>query len=205
MRRKFRTSAILIVLIILVLISILFYFYNFTTLPKNLDNFFNQKKQNQNNEDNTENNNINQNIPDNNPQTAGSSNEGNSEGQTATQNSIPTNPCVYKQITYSIGDLTEYYFCNSEESRICVDKTAKCSVKIKNLDDTLGGNFAIKFSFAEKENRSNIIITSTSNSIISPNEQKILKSELVIQGNNADKNLSCYYSTTEIPKEKICS
>ena len=199
MKRKFRTPMILIILIILISIAIFFYF-NTRDLDKNL--FNKTLGKNQDSETNSGNENT---KTQNNLQTTGNSNDDASDSQTSSQNTNSENSfCYNKQATYSIGNINEYYFCNSLESSSCVDKTAKCSVKVQNLDKTISGNFEIKFSFFEKENRSNIVEISSSNSFIAPNEEKILKSELVIQGNNADKNLSCYYSTTEVPKEKIC-
>lgn len=192
-----KNFTILILLIILILIAIFFYLN-----MKNFDNnLFNKTASEKNIETNSKNGNT---ETQNNPQTSGS-NEESSDSQPPSQNSDSSNSCYNKQITYSIENINEYYFCNLEDAGSCIDKTAKCSIKVKNLDKTIGGNFEIRFSFFEKENRSNIVETSLSNSFIAPNEEKILKSELVIQGGGADKNISCYYSTTEVPKEKICS
>lgn len=199
MKKKFKISLISIISIVLILVAIFFY-----SSIKNFDNKLFNKIPEENKGSGIGSGNEILKTQNNSQPTASDSAVGGSESSSKT--SSPSNSSCYdEQATYSIGNINEYYFCNSEEAGSCIDKTAKCSVKVQNLDITLSGNFEIKFSFFEKENRSNIIETTLSNSFISPNEEKILKAELVIQGSNANKNISCYYSTTEVPNKKICS
>lgn len=113
--------------------------------------------------------------------------------------------CVEKQISYSIERVSEEYICNREESGVCIDKTARCAVEINSFSESTSGIFYIKLTFNEIENRSNIIATETADSYIDALNTNRINVETVIPGEDANKNLFCIYSTTKVPKEKICS
>ena len=121
-----------------------------------------------------------------------------------TTNPKSSGSCYTDQVTYSIGDIKESYICNSKEEDKCVNKIAKCSVKVNNFDDEISGIFEVKFTFFEKENLSNIISTSLISLSIGPKDMGLFNTEELIQGEDADKNLSCHYSTIKVPRKEIC-
>ena len=112
--------------------------------------------------------------------------------------------CVERQISYSIGKVSEEYICNQEQSGVCIDKTARCAAEINSFSESTSGIFYIKITFNELENNSNIIATETADSYVEASNTNRINAETTIIGENANKNLFCSYSTTEVPKEKIC-
>ncbi len=126
------------------------------------------------------------------------------EAESQTINSESPDSCYTDKVAYSIGDIREFYICNLEEENKCIDKIAKCSVKVNNFDNEISGIFEVKFTFFEKQNMSNVISTSLVGLFVGSKDMKLFNSEELIQGEDADKNLSCHYSTTKVPRKKIC-
>lgn len=202
--QKLKIFIIYLISVVLVLTAIFFYYDNFIKNPENINLFNNITKYNS---DNLEEEIINN---QSNKQTITGSyfdGDSSSDRSSSSDSSTATNSgssCSYRQISYSIVNLNEFSICNLEEENLCVDKTAKCSVEVINFDKTIGGEFEIKFSFYNEENRKDIIASLFSNTLINPNKKQNLETELIIKGENANKNISCYYTATKIPKEKVC-
>jgi len=198
-----KNSKIYLIIIIAILIILLILILNILFKDKNsgedIFSYVKEKLTNQNNPDNLQETTNNEDIENINPIiTEGGNSEDSSNTGTASN-------CVYNQISYSIGELNEFYFCNLEQENICVDKTAKCSVEVENFDETLGGNFEIFFTLSEKENKENIIQTQSVSKYIEFNSKQKLMMETTILGTEANKNLSCSYLSTKIPQQEICS
>ena len=98
--------------------------------------------------------------------------------------------------------------CNNYEENICVDKTSYCAIEVKNLDGETTGTFTIRFTHFEIQNQNNIIETEDVSFTLSPGEIKLFESEINIQSSgedgNANKDISCTFSSEEIPTKMIC-
>ena len=199
---------LIIIVIVLILISILAIniFFIDKSSGENAFSYIKEKLTNQDNSDNQENtNDETTDIPTTSAGGGGKSEGSSSGGGDSSGTPTSAKNCIYNQVSYSIGELNEYYFCNLEQEGVCVDKTAKCSVEVINFDETLGGTFGILFTLNEKENRDNIIQTQSASTYIEADNKKKLIIETTILGQEADKNISCSYTSTQIPQHEICS
>ncbi len=114
-----------------------------------------------------------------------------------TQDSVPTKA----QISYSIRNFKQNSLCNQYQGSDCIDKTSDCSLITENLDNQVTGIFEIKFIFSDSLNQelsSDII----SHSISSGNNQSFTSS-FNIQGQDANQDISCAYTTLKIPEKII--
>jgi len=118
--------------------------------------------------------------------------------------------CSMKQISYSLENFNKTSICNINQSGICWDKTVICSVEINNLDNEISGTFKIELMFLEKggnKETDGFDITS-SDFLLSPKQSEIFLHSTNIQSTGEDglanKEISCFYNTLEIPKKEIC-
>lgn len=129
----------------------------------------------------------------------GSEGESSEEGFTSstTQDSVSTQA----QISYSIKNFKQSSLCNQYQGTDCIDKTSDCSLLIENLDNQVTGIFEIKFTFSNPLNQelsSDILDYS-----ISPGNNQTFASSFNIQGQEANQDISCSYTTLTIPEKII--
>jgi len=117
----------------------------------------------------------------------------------------PETGCIRSAIPYSITQGNTEQTCNLYLEDACIGKTITCSVNITNLDQSsLKGYFSIDVSF--KNNQDNTILKiSNSNFIIDPGSFESIKEELNLSGEDASKEISCYFNTAGLlPYKEVC-
>ena len=117
--------------------------------------------------------------------------------------------CYEGQISYSITNFNVTSICNAYDEEICLDKTVICSIEIHNMDDDISGFFEIKLLFVEEGgNLENPIDEKTSRFFLEPQDYNLFEDSINIQssgqGGLANKEITCFYSTLEVPKKSFC-
>jgi hypothetical protein len=138
-------------------------------------------------------------------ESSGSNSEGSSGGSSSGEKS-ESNPqtCEERQISYSLSNFVKTEECNEFSGQTCIDKTAFCSIEVKNLDYEVGGTFTLEFTFFDITDKSTIQTTQVSDNI-DPRETKTFKSTINVQSPDANKEISCSYLTSQIPTKTICN
>ncbi len=124
-----------------------------------------------------------------------------SEGESSTTPTTQDPVSTQAQISYSIRNFKQSSLCNQYQGTDCIDKTSDCSLLIENLDNQVTGIFEIKFTFSNTSNQelsSDILDYS-----ISPGNNQTFASSLNIQGQEANQDISCSYTTLTIPEKII--
>ena len=135
--------------------------------------------------------------------TAGTANTGGTEESSE----LPTNVSCDSQIAYSLEYLDVEETCNQEISEECLRKTVTCSLTVNNFDEQVSGVFEIRFNFIEKGDKLNNSFASVKVSdIIYAKSYKIFKAGTLISesSGNANKTITCAFSTLKVPKKNIC-
>ncbi len=130
--------------------------------------------------------------------------------------------CENKNIAYSINnfrlvanncnkeqDVCNKYFLGicSDKTTFCVDRTISCSLELRNLDSEERGVWTVHFNFYEvgtsksidSDDSSNLVYAQTTNTIMGV--ARIISSG--VEG-NANKQLSCSYTVSNIPTKQVC-
>jgi len=130
-----------------------------------------------------------------------------SSGETSSfiSGSASQNNCEERQISYSLTKFQKTSKCNEFSGQNCIDKTATCSIDVKNLDYNIGGTFTISFTFFDLKDESYIIQTTQVFYPIEPRNIKTFLSEINVQLPDSNKEISCSYITLEIPTKTVCS
>lgn len=140
----------------------------------------------------------------------GTGGEGVSGGATgAADSSGSTSGCATQQISYSAANFNANSVCNNQdENGFCIDKTVTCSITINNLDGEIGGIFEISFRFFEQGNSGNILFLTSSELFLEPGEQHTFEGIFNVQSQgeqgDANKDLTCFYNTINIPRKEVC-
>jgi len=127
--------------------------------------------------------------------------EGESSGESSTTSTTQDSVSTQAQISYSIRNFEQSSLCNQYQGTDCIDKTSYCSLLIENLDNQVTGIFEIKFTFSNPLNQelsSDILDYS-----ISPGNNQTFASSFDIQGQDANQDISCSYTTLTIPEKII--
>ena len=138
----------------------------------------------------------------------GTGGEGSAVGGVA-GSSGSTSGCATQQISYSAANFNANSVCNNQdENGFCIDKTVTCSITINNLDGEIGGIFEISFKFFEQGNSGNILFLASSESFLEPGEQHTFEGIFNVQSQgeqgDANKDLTCFYNTINIPRKEVC-
>jgi len=110
-------------------------------------------------------------------------------------------PQTMGQISYSIRNFEQNSFCNQHQGLDCIDKTSDCSLIAENLDNQITGIFEIRFTFSDLSNQelsSDIISYS-----VNPGNNQTFASSFNIQGQEANQDIKCSYTTLKIPEKII--
>ncbi len=124
-----------------------------------------------------------------------------SGGESSTTSTTQDPVSTRGQISYSIRNFEQSSFCNQYQGADCIDKTSDCSLLVENLDNQVTGIFEIKFTFSNPSNQelsSDILDYS-----ISPGNNQTFASSFNIQGQEANQDISCSYTTLTIPEKII--
>jgi hypothetical protein len=197
---------ILIILIAIVIITIAGVFF----LNNNADNFFGIDNDQTINDDQDVNGDFPtypDEEPESEPNSSGSSSSGSSGGGESNPggNINPITGCATSSISYSIEDITIEETCNFYNNEICTDKTVTCSAEIHNLDSESDGIFKVILKFMEGDMANGIILESKSREFSVPAGQfEIFMETINLLGEEAGKQLNCFYNTEEPPSTDPC-
>lgn len=122
-----------------------------------------------------------------------------SEGESSEEGS--TTSTTKGQISYSIRNFKQSSLCNQYQGTDCIDKTSDCSLLIENLDNQVTGIFEIKFTFSNPLNQE--LFSDILDYSISPGNNQTFASSFNIQGQEANQDISCSYTTLTIPEKII--
>lgn len=135
---------------------------------------------------------------------AGGGDGGNSGGDSGSSEN-----CRESQISYSIQNFTHIFECNDEQNGVCVDKNIYCDLDAYNLDSEVDGYFGIGMHVVEDGYQ---IVDSLSYDfqeimITNGNKKKfqfVFNFQSSGEEGNANKILTCVYTTEKVPKKEIC-
>ena len=108
---------------------------------------------------------------------------------------------IQGQVSYSIRNFKQSSLCNQYQGTDCIDKTSDCSLLIENLDNQVTGIFEIKFTFSNPLNQE--LFSDILDYSISPGNNQTFASSFNIQGQEANQDISCSYTTLTIPEKII--
>lgn len=131
--------------------------------------------------------------------------------------------CETKDLPYSVDNTAfDYNTCNQQEDlcieyflgictekkTYCIDRSASCSLDLRNLDGEESGTWTIKHLFLE-QGTSNVIKTSESSIYLYPQTSKRVSGQIRItsQGETGDANKnigSCNYQVLRVPTKQVC-
>ena len=137
---------------------------------------------------------------------SGSSGAGSTSSNTVTGQTTSEN-CAESQISYSLTNFQTNSNCITFENEVCTNKDVSCSLDVNNLDSQTSGNFVINFRFFNYANSELIEERQISNFVEAQNSQ-LFTTTINIQSQGADGNanqeISCSFSSVEIPRREIC-
>src|SRR3989344_199710 len=117
--------------------------------------------------------------------------------------------CEETQISYSLQNFLKNTTCISFDGLDCIEKTSFCSLLVTNLDENITGTFSINFEHYELGNQSNIIQNDLQTFALSPDQGETFTSSIMIQSRgengNANKEITCTFSSEEIPAKILCA
>jgi hypothetical protein len=205
-KTKKRMIIILIVIIVLVLSAIIFLSI---TKKDEIKKKITEMKESSSTEETSEDLGIN--TQNENEQTETNAGGGGGDGDSAgsSSQSTPSSNCQERQISYSMINPNKTSICNEYLGEICINKTTICSIEIENRDNEIGGLFKIEIIFVEKDlGRESGFYSEPLEYYIEPREKQIFEASTNIQSTGeeglANKEINCFYTTKEIPKEQIC-
>jgi hypothetical protein len=111
--------------------------------------------------------------------------------------------CSLRKISYSLKEFNKVSTCNQYEGDVCISKTVNCSLEVTNLDFEISGNFEIKFEFFE-QGQEEILYSAEDAQVLGPRESAIFEASANFQGADAGKELTCDFSTEQIPQREVC-
>lgn len=126
---------------------------------------------------------------------------GESSGESSTTSTTQDYTSTQAQISYSIRNFEQSSLCNQYQGTDCIDKTSYCSLLIENLDNQVTGIFEIKFTFSNPLNQE--LSFDILDYSISPGNNQTFASSFNIQGQDANQDISCSYTTLKIPEKII--
>lgn len=109
--------------------------------------------------------------------------------------------CRMQQISYSLKNFGKTQECISYAGEECLMKTITCSLEVNNLDYEISGSFAVKFDFFAD---GAILESVTDTKMVEPRAAEIFLADYQVQGENANKELTCSFSTEEVPEREVC-
>lgn len=127
-----------------------------------------------------------------------SSSGGDSSSAGANAGSKSNSSCVETQISYSIGEVNTYSSCIDFENNVCIKNNVNCSTEIRNLDNA-NVVFNVEFIFYEKEDMENVLGTKSVSLFLNGGQFKFIMENLILEGENAIKNISCHCNTIKSP------
>ncbi|PIN89978.1 hypothetical protein COU60_02700 [Candidatus Pacearchaeota archaeon CG10_big_fil_rev_8_21_14_0_10_34_76] len=117
--------------------------------------------------------------------------------------------CRESQISYSIQNFTYISECNDEQNGVCVDKNIYCDLDAYNLDSEVDGYFGIGMHVVEEGYQIVDSLSYDFQEIMITNENKkkfqfVFNFQSSGEEGNANKILTCVYTTEKVPKKEIC-
>jgi len=178
-------------------------------IANDVGDYFSEKSDNKNNNEVTENvDSSDSGVSSDNSAEAGAGGGGGAGGGSSSGDSggsdSDSSGCPEIQFAYSIGEVYTNPVCLDYIGESCVEKKINCYSEIRNLEEDLSGLFEIEFVFYEVENRENILSSEQKSLFLLANERRMINSSLVLQNENLNLNVSCYFNTISVPKKSSC-
>jgi len=129
---------------------------------------------------------------------------GSSSSSSSSSSGSSQSGCAEQQISYSASNFIASPICNQYSGQSCMDKDITCSITITNLDDGVDGIFGVAFRFFEEDNEAVILHSPSQEQSLGPGDLYIFEEVFHVAGDDANKEITCFYTTTEIPKKEIC-
>ncbi|MBI5803866.1 hypothetical protein HY450_01340 [Candidatus Pacearchaeota archaeon] len=110
--------------------------------------------------------------------------------------------CIEKQISYSMKNFATNSECESYDET-CVQKKVDCSVEVKNLDYEVSDLFSVKIKIINEQTGQefqSIIVEKN----VSSRETESFEYSFIIEGEDADGDFNCIFSTEKVPVKEFC-
>ncbi len=140
--------------------------------------------------------------PQDDPITTGSADSSGGGGSGGSSSDDPSS-CSQIPISYALKNFMKDSTCLSYNDNTCIDKIINCSVQVQNLDMEVSGEFTVKIRLQELENQ-NIIEETEVTYPVEQESLKIFEKAFSFQNEEANKNYTCIFSTTQTPTKSSC-
>jgi hypothetical protein len=132
---------------------------------------------------------------------SGSDSGSNPEAGGGNQNQISENGCPLIQISYGLRNLKINEVCSSEDEP-CPNKIVTCTLEVHNLDETTTGTFSINFNFKANGQTLNSV---QQTAIVQANSINLFSVQSQFSEPEANEQITCAYSSLQIPQKEVCS
>lgn len=131
---------------------------------------------------------------------SGGGGSGSASGSSSGSEESSGSNCPQQPLSYSLGDFESGSTCNSFQGETCIEKIVTCSVSLKNLDNSVGGAFSIRFELTNPS----IIASESDSKFVNPKETRLFQTSTLITGSEANTEISCNTNPESIPTKNAC-
>lgn len=114
------------------------------------------------------------------------------------QSEVQNQECAERQISYSINGFLYISNCLEFEIETCTMQNIICSLDLTNLDHSTSGQFTILFEIVSADKPDELLHVEPVTTMLAPRETQNLQASIIIEDENADKELTCSFSSEEV-------
>src|SRR3989344_1601470 len=114
------------------------------------------------------------------------------------QSEAQNQECAERQISYSINGFLYISNCLEFEIETCTMKNIICSLDLTNLDHSTSGQFTILFEIVSADKPDELLHVEPVTTMLAPRETQNIQVSIIIEDENADKELTCSFSSEEV-------